>query len=80
MEKNLSNKKIYSTNEIAEDARERYKLCPGCWNFYPLTEDQIYCITCGEKLIEECSKCHTPIFYPTARFCPQCGEGYKLVG
>jgi len=53
--------------------RERYKLCPWCSNFSEFSAQHVYCIVCGEKLIEECEQCHEPIIYPTARYCPACG-------
>jgi hypothetical protein len=39
-------------------------------------EDVDYCGVCGEKLIDHCPRCHEPILYPTAKFCPLCGERY----
>jgi predicted amidophosphoribosyltransferase len=54
-------------------AKERYKLCPACGNFVPLSERDTFCTVCGEKLIDECPNCREPILYPVARFCPACG-------
>jgi predicted amidophosphoribosyltransferase len=53
--------------------KTRYKLCPSCRNFVVFSEDQVFCIVCGEKLLEECPTCSEPILYPTARFCQVCG-------
>jgi hypothetical protein len=54
--------------------RERYRLCPNCGNFCHFDEEQKFCIRCGTKMIEECLQCLEPVIYPTAKFCPACGE------
>jgi len=54
--------------------RERYRLCPQCGNFSHFSERHAYCILCGVKLLESCPGCREPILYPTAKFCPACGE------
>jgi predicted amidophosphoribosyltransferase len=62
--------------DVRENKRivqERYRLCGQCGNFCGVSENQIYCMICGEKLMEECPRCKEPIVYPTARFCPACG-------
>lgn len=56
---------------------EKYKLCLNCGNFCGFNENQIYCIVCGEKMIEKCKACHAPIIYPTGKFCHSCGMEYK---
>jgi hypothetical protein len=53
---------------------ERYRLCPQCANFCALAEPQAYCMICGAMMIEECGGCKEPIIYPTARYCPACGD------
>jgi len=53
--------------------KERYKLCPLCGNFAEFSRDQVFCILCGEQLLENCPACYEPILYPTARFCQLCG-------
>ena len=55
--------------------KERYMLCPSCGNFAHYSQKQVFCIFCGEKLIEECPDCREPIIYPIAKFCPACGTG-----
>ncbi len=58
-----------------------YALCPVCGNFAHLSERQTFCIVCGEQMINACPQCKTWIYYPTARFCPECGKqltGEKL--
>lgn len=65
------------TKQVSKKAsveKDRYKLCPSCGNFVGFVEKNDYCILCGTKLIEDCPKCHEPIIYPVARFCPACGE------
>lgn len=54
--------------------REHYKLCLQCGNFSHSTEEQIFCMLCGAKLVEKCPCCQEPIYYPTAKFCPACGQ------
>ena len=54
-----------------------YKLCPSCGNFTVSKDEDVFCIVCGEKLIDECPHCKEPIIYPTAKFCPVCGSGYN---
>jgi rRNA maturation endonuclease Nob1 len=54
--------------------RDRYKLCPKCGNFSHFTEPQDFCMVCGTKFLTECFTCHEPIIYPTATFCPACGN------
>ncbi len=56
--------------------KDIYRLCPECGNFAHLSLGQIYCVNCGAKMIDRCFRCGEPIIYPTARFCPICGEGY----
>ncbi len=58
------------------DEGERYKLCPSCGNFADFNSNETYCILCGTKLLDACPECHAPIHYPTAKFCPSCGEKY----
>ena len=53
--------------------KKRYKLCPACGNFAEFSQDQVFCILCGQRLLEECPTCSEPIVYPTARFCQVCG-------
>ncbi|MGC8596158.1 MAG: double zinc ribbon domain-containing protein [Candidatus Kryptoniota bacterium] len=55
---------------------ERYRLCPGCGLYYSMAEQVLFCPNCGERLIEECPRCGEPIVYPTAKFCPVCGQKY----
>ena len=65
-----------TSQDVREKTRivqERYRLCGQCGNFCSVAENQIYCMICGEKLMEECPRCKEPIVYPTARFCPVCG-------
>lgn len=64
----------YLSEKILKD---RYRLCPNCGNFAHFSLRQFYCIVCGTKMIEECPKCKEPIIYPTAKFCPICGESYS---
>jgi predicted RNA-binding Zn-ribbon protein involved in translation (DUF1610 family) len=54
--------------------KERYKLCPSCSYFVHMSEKDVFCILCGEKLIEECLRCREPILYPLTKFCPVCGD------
>jgi len=63
------------THHSSQVVRDRYKLCPSCGNYSPMSQDHAYCILCGDELIDECHRCHEPIIYPTGRFCPVCGEG-----
>ena len=67
--KSVNNRKLNN-----EDA---YRLCPKCGNFVNISQPDEYCIVCGEKLITECPNCKESIRYPTAKFCPVCGERYK---
>ena len=62
---------VHNKHQVVQ---ERYKLCGHCGNFCGVAENQVYCIVCGEKLMEECPQCKEPIVYPTARFCPVCGK------
>jgi hypothetical protein len=55
--------------------RARYRYCPHCANFCHFTEKLDYCILCGTRMIDECPECREPIIYPTAKFCPACGNG-----
>ena len=57
--------------------KDRYRLCPECGNFSHVSLNHIYCTVCGTRLIDRCPGCEEPIIYPTAKFCPVCGE--KLV-
>ncbi len=52
----------------------RYKVCPSCSRFLPVSATGIFCLACGDKLIDECPRCREPILYPLARHCPVCGE------
>ena len=70
----MSNKENERGSQKRRD--EKFKLCPCCGNFAGFGENERYCIVCGEKLIEACPSCREPIFYPTAKFCPVCGEKY----
>jgi predicted amidophosphoribosyltransferase len=54
-----------------------YKLCPACGNFTVVGGQDVFCIICGEKLIEECPNCKEPIIYPIAKYCPVCGTGFS---
>jgi rRNA maturation endonuclease Nob1 len=54
--------------------RDRYKLCSNCGNFSHISEPQEFCMVCGTKFLMECWKCHEPILYPTATYCPACGN------
>jgi len=65
--------KVWSVKNL-----DPYRLCPSCGNFSGIGENHQFCTVCGEKLIEACLKCGEPIHYPTAKFCPKCGEGYKI--
>ena len=58
--------------------RDRYKLCAKCGNFSHFAEQQNFCMVCGAKFLSECPRCSEPILYPTAVYCPLCGE--NLVG
>jgi len=55
---------------------DRYRLCPRCGYFTHESDGVEFCIYCGTQLIDECPKCHEPIYYPNAKFCPVCGERY----
>jgi rRNA maturation endonuclease Nob1 len=59
------------TSRVVHD---RYRLCGHCGNFSSASEPQTFCMLCGTKLIDACPRCKEPIVYPTARFCPACGE------
>ena len=63
--------------ENKERSGDLYKLCPRCGNFSHINEKQNFCQVCGELLIDKCPHCREPIYYPTARFCPVCGERYR---
>jgi hypothetical protein len=54
--------------------RKAFKLCPSCGNFAGEFEPATYCIVCGTELIDSCRACGARIFYPTGRFCPECGK------
>ena len=62
------------TRDNTRVTHERYRLCGQCGNFSDVSEGHTFCILCGAKLMEECPRCKEPIIYPTARFCPACGE------
>ncbi len=55
-------------------SKERYKLCPGCGNFVGYLEKDVFCMLCGERLLEACPHCQEPVIYPIAKFCPACGQ------
>ncbi len=55
-------------------SKERYKLCPACGNFVSFLEKDVFCMLCGQRLTDACARCHEPIIYPIAKFCPSCGE------
>jgi predicted amidophosphoribosyltransferase len=59
-------------------SKERYKLCPACGNFVGFVEKDVYCVMCGERLIDACPRCLEPVIYPIAKFCPACGEHLVL--
>ncbi len=61
---------VHNKHRVVQD---RYRLCGQCGNFCSTSENQTYCMICGEKLMDECPRCKEPIVYPTARFCPACG-------
>lgn len=62
---------------MKETGNSRYRICRSCGNFSRVDEGQIYCVVCGEKLIEKCPNCSAPIIYPTGRFCHKCGNEYR---
>jgi DNA-binding XRE family transcriptional regulator len=60
------------------------KFCPSCWT-PGTTLDPMwtsvrskYCFACGSKLRDRCVSCNEPILSLKFRFCPYCGESYKL--
>jgi len=59
-------------NESLDD--NYYKLCPKCGNFSHVSEGQVFCTLCGEKLIQNCPNCNMEIIYPTAKHCHKCGS------
>jgi len=67
---------VASLKVLNESQKDLYRLCPRCGNFVHISQPDVFCIVCGEKLITECRHCGEPIRYPTAKFCPVCGEGY----
>ncbi|CUS96430.1 zinc ribbon domain-containing protein [Candidatus Chrysopegis kryptomonas] len=72
----MRNQKIKSAVKT-KVLKDRYMLCPECGNFAHISLGQVYCIVCGAKMIDRCPRCEELIIYPTAKFCPVCGE--KLV-
>ncbi len=56
---------------------DAYRLCPFCGVSEELSSGEIYCRRCGAKMIQRCTECNEPIYYPTARFCPSCGQEYR---
>lgn len=60
------------------------KFCPKCWTpgttLDPMwtTVRSKYCFACGNKLRDKCASCNEPILSLKFRFCPYCGESYKL--
>ncbi|MGA2667429.1 MAG: zinc ribbon domain-containing protein [Ignavibacteria bacterium] len=71
----MANQKFNHTR--VKTVKTCYKLCPSCGNFSINTGHDIFCIVCGEKLIEECPNCKEPIIYPTAKYCPVCGVNFS---
>jgi predicted amidophosphoribosyltransferase len=63
-----------STNKTT---KEKYKICPNCDNFTIFSEKMVYCIVCGEEMIDKCPSCKEEIIYPTLIFCPVCGMKLK---
>ncbi len=57
--------------------KDFFLICPKCGNFAHFSLGQIYCVNCGTKMIDRCSKCGERIIYPTARYCPMCGVNYS---
>lgn len=61
------------------------KFCPKCWTpgttLDPMwtTVRSKYCFACGSKLRDKCAICNEPILSLKFRFCPYCGESYKLL-
>ena len=53
-----------------------FKICPGCSYSCTLEETNAYCPYCGEKLIDTCPECETPITTPYANYCTKCGSLY----
>jgi|GEM_PF-911956 len=53
-----------------------YRLCPRCFRAVPAHSSEYYCCNDGEKLLEGCPRCHTPIHSPFARFCTLCGLAF----
>ena len=54
--------------------QDYYRLCQKCANYSHMDMGHVYCIVCGSKLIDRCPQCANLIEYPTARYCPHCGE------
>lgn len=69
---------------IAVEATSRLKFCPTCW--VPGTPlDPLwmhlrakYCFACASELKSHCSRCNELILSLKHRFCPFCGQAYKL--
>ncbi len=75
----MKTKKEKSAN-VGFVMKSRYRICPACKNFSNLTEDHVFCMVCGEKMIDKCPYCQEAILYPIARHCPACGESYGKKG
>lgn len=65
-------------------AGQQLKLCPNCW--VPGAEAEPmwlqmrskYCFICGTTLLQRCASCNEPIASLKHRFCPMCGQAYKV--
>jgi len=65
-------------------AVQQLKICPHCW--IPGSEAEPvwlhprskFCFACGTELRERCINCNEPITSIKFRFCPYCGNAYKL--
>jgi hypothetical protein len=68
------------TPEVGFVMKSRYRICPACKNFSHLTEGHVFCMVCGEKMIDKCPQCQEAILYPIARHCPACGTSYGKKG
>ena len=66
-----------SGNYLSETEKTKFRLCQSCGNFCAVNEPQIFCIVCGEKMIESCPNCNEPIIYPTGKHCHNCGQTFS---
>ncbi len=57
--------------------RIAYRVCPKCARAVPLVSGEKFCSNDGEKLLEACPKCNSPITSPYARFCSSCGQDFS---